>query len=85
MKPRRRKISARAREQLVQIFLNMGKDVAAEQCIALGLHRNYAEGEVSARGLLPPRKFTGGGNIAFGVDHNDPRWQWAIERGPVIA
>ncbi len=81
----RRKVSPQTRDQLVQIFLHMGKDVAAKECIARGLHRNYAQAETGFRGQLPPRKFSGGGNIAFGVDHADPRWAWAVERGPVIA
>lgn len=85
MKQHRRKVTPEVRDQLVQIFLHMGKDVAAEECVAHGLHCNYAQAEVGYRGLLPPRKFTGGGDIATGVDHDDPRWAWAIERGPVIA
>jgi hypothetical protein len=85
MKPFRRKVTAETRDQLVQIFLHMGKDVAAEECIAHGLHRNYAEAEVSFRGLRPKHQDAGSGTGGGRVDHDDPRWAWAIERGPVIA
>lgn len=81
----RRKVSRRTRDRLVQIHLHMGKDESARQCVKYGLSPRYAAKEASAAGLLRPRKYTGGGDIAFTVDHNDPRWAWAVERGPVIA
>lgn len=85
MKPFRRKISERSRDQLVQIYLHMGQEVAAKECIARGLHRDYAKAEVSFRGLRVPHKYVGGGPAGGRVDHNDPRWAWAVERGAVLA
>lgn len=80
-----RKVTPRQRYQLMQIFLNMGQEVAGPMCVQLGLHPNYARGYASATGTLAPRKYRGGGNIAMTVDHSDPRWKWAIERGAVVA
>lgn len=87
MKPRgpARKVTPEQRHELVQVFLHMGKKVAAEMCVEYGVCRGYAYAMVRELGLLPPAKTRGGGNIAFGVDHKDPRWQRAIERGAVIA
>lgn len=79
-----RKVTKRQEWQLVQIFLHMGQDVAGPVCVALGVSPRYAKNRVTELGLLPPRKNHGGGNIALTVDHTDPRWKWAEERGPVL-
>jgi hypothetical protein len=79
-----RKVTQRQRHQLVQIYLHMGQEVVAPMCEKLGLHPNYARGYASATGVLAPRKYTGGGDIATTVDHDDPRWARARAVGVVI-
>ena len=82
---RRRKVSVNHRHQLLQIFLHMGRDEAEEWCLQANLHRSYAINYARALGLAEKVVPRGGGDIASSVDHSDPRWRWAIERGPVIA
>lgn len=78
-----RKISKRRERQLVQIYLHMGQEIAAEMSVEFGMASGYARSRVTELGLLPPRKHRGGGDIAVGVDHSDHRWAWAVSRGSI--
>jgi hypothetical protein len=80
-----RKVSLRDAHELVQICLHMGKEAAAAECVSRGISPGYALKETYSRGHPLPKRARGGGNIALSVDHADPRWAWAIERGPVVA
>lgn len=87
VKQSHRKITPAQRHELVQVFLNLGRDVAGDLCVEYGVARGYADKMVRESGKLNPHreKPRGGGNIAFGVNHSDPRWAWAVARGPVVA
>lgn len=80
-----RAVSSNDRHQLLQIFLHMGKGEAEIMCIQRGVNKHYAVNYARELGIKPKSKYRGGGNIAFGVDHADERWQWAIQRGAVLA
>lgn len=80
-----RKITTNQRQQLMQIYLHMGRDEARIMCALYGVHPEYAINQCRALSLVPKKKFSGGGDIALGVDHDDPRWLWAVQRGPVLA
>jgi hypothetical protein len=81
----RRKISENQRNHLLQIFLHMGKAEAEIMCVLYGVNRQYALNQAREMGFFKGHVYRGGGNIAFGVDHTDERWQWAIQRGAVLA
>jgi hypothetical protein len=78
-----RKVSIQQRHQLLQVYLHMGQEVAAELCTEYGVGPYYARSYAQTIGLCPQRKTTGGGDIAYGVDHEDPRWARAVAVGPV--
>jgi hypothetical protein len=83
----RRKIALRQRYQLIQVYLNMGQGVAGPLCEEWGVNPLYAARETKERGIdvRRPRKSLGRSSSAKGVDHQDARWVWAIERGAVSA
>ena len=83
---RYRKITPEQRYQLIQVFLNMGQAVVGPLCIEWGVSPLYAEREAKERGFdvhRLPRASRGLSDISIGVDHSDPRWKWAIERGAI--
>ena len=92
MKNAKRKISIRARHQLLQIYLHMGLEESRRMCVANGVSPDYAAKRASLLGISQKRapvgsrwaKFTNG-SVAARVDHTDPRWAWALERGHVVA
>ena len=81
----RQKISDRQRDQLLQVYLHMGLEVSRELCIEYGVSPDYAAKRASEIGRSHRKIFSGGGDIASRVDHSDPRWRWAVERGAVTA
>lgn len=90
---RRRKVTQEVQNQLVEIYLTQGKDAAADACVSRGLHPKYAVNTAAALGKGRPRWRSGKtGGTTYKVapptitrSENDPRWAWAIERGPVLA
>lgn len=76
------------REEILYAYLTDGPKVAGELSVKLGLAYHYARRLASSRGLSVgsfrsirrPRA----GRVDRPVD-NDPRWNWAIERGAVLA
>ena len=80
MKQPKRKVSPVQRHQLIQIFLHMGEKDAQAACVEAGVGKNYAEQQARETFAYQKKRFAG-----RRVDHSDPRWKWAIERGPVGA
>lgn len=80
-----RKVTPNQRQQLIQVFLHMGHAESQSLCVEYGVHKDYAINQARALALVPKKRFSGGGDIAVGVNHKDPRWSWAVERGPVLA
>ncbi|MGE9009786.1 hypothetical protein ACO2JO_14460 [Leptospira interrogans] len=85
MKQPKRKVSPVQRHQLIQIFLHMGDKDAQAACMEAGVGKNYAEQQARETFAYQKKRFAGSGHIGRRVDHSDPRWKWAIERGPVGA
>jgi hypothetical protein len=85
--PNHRKVTPEQRHQLIQIYLHMGFCVASQLCVEWGVSALYAAREAKERGIdiKRPRKSMGKSDSAVGVDHLDPRWAWAVERGSVVA
>lgn len=83
----RRKITARHRHQLIQIYLHMGQAIAGPLCTEAGVSALYAAREAKERGIdvRRPKVSRGRSDVAKGVDHTDPRWAWAVSRGAVHA
>lgn len=79
-----RKVSAERSHELVQIYLHMGTVIAERECMESGLSRHYARNVAVQLGHRRPRKSGPRQNANYRIDHNDPRWQWAVERGPVV-
>lgn len=87
---RTRKVSVEVERELADIYLQHGQTAAtAAACIAAGVGPYYARNAAHATGKgrphwwvrnsqAPPERTTT-------LTANDPRWAWAIERGPVVA
>ena len=82
---KRQKITERERYQLLQVYLHMGLEVSRELCVEYGVSPDYAAKRASEIGKSHRKIFCGGGEIASRVNHADPRWRLAIERGAVVA
>lgn len=82
---RRQKISERQRDQLLQVYLHMGLEVSRKLCLEYGVSRDYAAKRASEIGKSHRKIFRGAGKGSMRVDHGDPRWRWAVERGAVSA
>lgn len=80
-----RKITPQKRQELIDHYLAHGREASMAKCEAAGVSPGYAANMAGQLGLKPPRRFKGGGAVSLKVNHKDPRWAWAIERGPVIA
>lgn len=80
-----RKVTPQQQAELVAHYLAHGREASEIKCVEMGVCPRYAASVAAAWGKYRPRKFRGGGDIAVAVDHKDPRWAWAIERGPVLA
>lgn len=84
------KITKNQRNQLVQIYLHMGVDEGQRMSIEYGVHYRYAEKQAfeMGRGTRTKRRNRGGPHRTKTgrtcVNHNDPRWAWAIKNGPVV-
>ncbi len=70
MTDKRRKISPEQRQQLIQIYLEMGVAESRRACVEAGVDKNYA---ISALNALAVRR----------SDHDDPRWKRAVAVGAV--
>jgi hypothetical protein len=85
IRKRARKVTSEIRHQLIQVHLHLGYDASRPLCIEHGVSRDYAAKQAFEHGVGERFKPRGGGDIALTVDHADPRWAIAIERGAVIA
>lgn len=70
----KRKVPKEVERELVEIYLKHGFDVSATACIAHGVSPKYAANVAAALGMRRPQR-----------SMNDHRWQWAIERGAIVA
>jgi hypothetical protein len=88
-----RKVSVEVERQLVELYLTQGKEAAMAACVAHGVNPRYAINAATSFGKGRPRWRGGksGGTTYKSApptitrSENDPRWAWAIERGPVLA
>lgn len=87
------KTTEEQRLEILRVYKHGGVRAAESLCISLGLSRRYYSSLASARGvavrksrpLTPAEKEQMRAMRPRGDDHLDPRWQWAISRGSVIA
>ncbi len=80
------------RQEILRIYKLDGSAVAAAFCAEKGLSRGYYSALACRRGVavkkskpLSAAQKTAMRRIVPIDDSHDKRWQWAIERGPVIA
>lgn len=69
------KISEAQREQLVRVFLSDGIRVAGPLAVSMGVARKYPAQLAATSGRRRTKRRT--------TNDADPRWAWAIERGPI--
>ena len=87
----KRKITLEQAQKLLDHYLEHGAEATEPLCAELGVSPRYPASMASVYGKRRPkyRKGTKYKNQppqkCLSQDWNDPRWQWAIERGPVIA
>ena len=90
----RRKVTKEVERELVEIYLTQGRAVAAKACVEHGVSPHYAVNAAAALGKGRPRwragtKYKGkrpaGKPPTITRSESDHRWQWAIERGAVVA
>lgn len=88
---RRRKITPEQRHELLQVYLHLGPEISAELCLEYGVCAKYAAAEAATLGLGRPIWRAGNRykdnlvNAPLPKSHADPRWQRAIDVGPVTA
>lgn len=76
MKATDRKLTHEQREQLVRVYLESGTSAAGPLAVSMGVSRKYPGIMAATSGRRRSGRPPG--------DWNDHRWQWAIERGPVV-
>lgn len=81
-----RKITTRQRHELLQVYFNMGLEVSRILCVEYGVARDYAAKQASELGLcIRARSKIAARTQACRIDHNDPRWKLAAQRGSITA
>lgn len=87
-----RKITEGQRIEILKVYGERGHKAAAKLCREYGVSENYPCSLASAYGITTPRsrgeyrKYRDRKvNVPGLRDWKDPRWAWAIERGPVLA
>lgn len=88
----RRKISRELARELVEHYLIHGRKASAIKCMEAGVSAQYASSIAASLGMHRPRYRAGTKYknqdkkiIPMTKDKNDHRWQWAIDRGSVVA
>lgn len=71
------KITDEQREELISLWWHGEMETLRKRQKELGVNRRYGQQRGNELGLRRPATSTN--------DYLDPRWQWAIERGPVLA
>lgn len=84
MNLRRKKLNATQRNELLQVYLNLGCEAARKLCVEYGVAPLYAAKIASDMGISHRKRYAGSGVLTQNIDHADHRWQWAMERGPVV-
>lgn len=92
---RKGKITAEQREELLAHYVEHGSVASAEKCAALGLSPRYASSLAASMGYRRPIWRAGNRYKDNSVDmpnassrtrsNKDHRWEWAKQRGEVIA
>ncbi len=80
---RKGKITPNQRHQLLQIYLHMDMEESRRACLEYGVNATYAQTLAYTLSLTKTDKR--GQEKSFGVDHDDHRWKWAVERGAILA
>lgn len=75
------KLTPETRDHLVSVYVKQGWKASAEECARLGVGKNHAY-ECWLVTLRPKKCRV---DIGLARDRFDPRWAWAIQRGPIIA
>ena len=78
------KLTSAQRQQLLTCYLEQGYDAAKPLVESLGVHAKYPARLARKNGHTNNYRRKGRAVVRKG-NSGDPRWQWAIERGPVVA
>jgi hypothetical protein len=89
-KARRRKVTLEQENELLELYLRGGLEVAGDRAVQYGVCRRYPANIAATRGLSRPRWRAGNRYKDSKVDHsiltrNDPRWERAKAIGVVVA
>lgn len=86
------KINEAQRLRILAVYKAEGVKAATALCLSLGLSPRYYSKLASERGMaerkckpLTPEQKTKMRRVIPIDDSYDHRWQWAVERGPVVA
>lgn len=86
------KINEAKRLEILRVYQEQGPAAARKFCLSLGLCGGYYVSLAYSRGVSRPKSkpLTAKQKADMRAvipadDWNDPRWQWAIDRGGVIA
>lgn len=88
---RRRKISQETADELVRHYLEHGRQASEIKCVEAGVSPKYASSTAAAMGLGRPRYRAGNrykdNKVSKRLPRSelDHRWQWARQRGVILA
>lgn len=75
------KISKEAVAHILDVYANQGSRAAEELSETYSVSKHYIRQLAMIHGVRVKNPLRGGSSDTS----NDPRWKWAIERGPVLA
>ena len=76
------KLTPRRRYELMQIYLNLGLEVSAKECLESGVCRTYGRVLAGERGFHFPRPKAKPSPVwKIQKTHNDPRWSFGRVTG----
>lgn len=88
----KRDVTEAMRLDVLRVYKDKGPAAAAAYCAEIGLGRSYYSALAYRRGLtrkkskpLTPEQKAEMRRIIPVDDSHDKRWQWAVDRGPVVA
>lgn len=77
------KITEEQRAKIAALYAT-DRNAARNLAVKLGLCRRYADVLACKRGVKCTAPFLRRGFKSFSNTHNDPRWEWAKQRGAVV-
>jgi hypothetical protein len=88
----KKEVTETLRQEILRVYKAEGPTAAAAFCAEKGLSRGYYSALACRRGVAVKKSkpLTAAQKAAMRQrspvdDSHDKRWQWAIERGPVVA